>query len=325
MWSRFPPGPSSQAPTRPSGSTATSSTRRPTVTPSRESAAGTTASARAGRSRWIASSSRARSSPTPSTGHSWTPPAIACPMSTPRPGAATGWSTLTSAPAGTRGPEERPPPGRENHPVVMVSHDDATAFAAWLSAETGHAWRLPTALEWEKAARGPDGLVFPWGDTYDPALLNSHDAGPFDTLPVGSFPAGASPYGMLDAAGQVFEWTASPGNPGRFLVKGGSWDDSGCGVCRPAARHARPRGHQAHTRGLPPRPRSGRGGVARRRSGGGRRSGKSRSAALSFAGGMASERAVGRQDGPGHGEEEPAAGGRPATSTWRRSRRSGCA
>ena len=133
-----------------------------------------------------------------------------------------------------------PPPGREDHPVVMVSHGDAEAYAAWLSAETGRTWRLPTELEWEKAARGPDGLIFPWGDIFDPALLNNHDAGPFDTLPVGSFPAGASPYGLLDAAGQVFEWTASPGNPGRFLVKGGSWDDSGCGVCRPAARHARP-------------------------------------------------------------------------------------
>ena len=134
----------------------------------------------------------------------------------------------------------KPPPGRENHPVVMVSHDDANTYAAWLSAETGRTWRLATELEWEKAARGPDGRFFPWGDTFDPALLNSHDAGPFDTLPVGSFPAGASPYGLLDAAGMVFEWTASPGNPGRFLVKGGSWDDSGCGICRSAARHGRP-------------------------------------------------------------------------------------
>lgn len=135
-----------------------------------------------------------------------------------------------------------PPPGREAHPVVLVSHGDAMAYAAWLSARTGRAWRLPTALEWEKAARGPDGRRFPWGDRFDPALLNSHDAGPFDTLPVGGFPAGASVYGVLDAAGQVFEWTATPGAPGRFLVKGGSWDDRGCGVCRPAARHARPAG-----------------------------------------------------------------------------------
>ena len=134
----------------------------------------------------------------------------------------------------------KPPPGRVSHPVVLVSHDDAEAYAAWLSARTGDRWRLPTELEWEKAARGLDGRIFPWGDTFDPARLNSHDAGPFDTIPVGSRPDGASPYGLLDAAGQVFEWTASPGNPGRFLVKGGSWDDSGCGICRPAARHGRP-------------------------------------------------------------------------------------
>ena len=84
------------------------------------------------------------------------------------------------------------------------------------------------------------GTHFPWGDKFDPARLNNHDSGPFDTLAVGQFPVGASPFGLLDAAGQVFEWANSPGNPGRFLVKGGSWDDKGCGVCRPAARHARP-------------------------------------------------------------------------------------
>ncbi|GAB4365432.1 MAG: hypothetical protein Kow00114_22680 [Kiloniellaceae bacterium] len=136
-----------------------------------------------------------------------------------------------------------PPAGRADHPVVLVSHADAVAFAAWLSGETGRRWRLPTALEWEKAARGNDGRRFPWGDAWDPSRLNSHDAGPFDTLPVGRFPAGASPYGLLDAASQVFEWTATPAAPGgggeRFVVKGGSWDDRGCGVCRPAAGHAR--------------------------------------------------------------------------------------
>ena len=133
-----------------------------------------------------------------------------------------------------------PPDGRAAHPVVMVSHADATAYGAWLSAKTGQTWRLPSELEWGKAARGVHGTHFPWGDKFDPARLNSHDSGPFDTLAVGQFPAGASPFGLLDAAGQVFEWTNSPGNPGRFLVKGGSWDDKGCGVCRPAARHARP-------------------------------------------------------------------------------------
>ncbi len=133
-----------------------------------------------------------------------------------------------------------PPEGREDHPVVLVSHGDAESYARWLSDRTGQSWRLPTELEWEKAARGVDGRRFPWGEAWSPDRLNSADRGPFDTVPVAAFPAGASPFGLLDAAGQVFEWTSSPGNPRRFLVKGGSWDDRGCGVCRPAARHARP-------------------------------------------------------------------------------------
>lgn len=132
------------------------------------------------------------------------------------------------------------PEGRADHPVALVSHADAVAYADWLSRETGQTWRLPTAIEWEKAARGADGRMFPWGDAWDAARLNSHDAGPFDTTPVGAFPAGASPFGLLDAAGQVFEWTATPAGSGRFMVKGGSWDDKGCGVCRPAAGHGRP-------------------------------------------------------------------------------------
>ncbi len=134
----------------------------------------------------------------------------------------------------------KPPKGRADHPVVLVSHADAAAYAAWLSRRTGENWRLPTEREWEKAARGLDGRWFPWGPDYDPARLNSHDAGPFDTLPVGSFAAGASPFGLLDPAGQVFEWTATKSGVGRYVVKGGSWDDSGCGICRPSARHTRP-------------------------------------------------------------------------------------
>ena len=137
----------------------------------------------------------------------------------------------------------RIPEGRADHPVVLVTHADAEAYAAWLSRVTGQAWRLPDERQWEKAARGPDGRRFPWGDAWDPTRLNSHDRGPFDTLPVGSFPAGASPYGLLDGAGQVYEWTATragTGEPPRYIVKGGSWDDSGCGICRPAARHGRP-------------------------------------------------------------------------------------
>ncbi len=131
------------------------------------------------------------------------------------------------------------PPGRGNHPVVLVSREDAEAYARWLSSQTRQRWRLPTELEWEKSMRGLDGRRFPWGDLYDPHRLNSADQGPFDTMPVGGFPAGASPFGVLDAAGQVYEWTADE-EANRAVVKGGSWDDKGCGVCRPAARHTRP-------------------------------------------------------------------------------------
>ncbi len=141
----------------------------------------------------------------------------------------------------------KPPARRQDHPVVLVSHEDARTYAAWLSRKTGRLWRLPTEEEWEKAARGIDGRRFPWGEDFDPARANTSDGGPVDTTPVGAFPGGASPFGMLDAAGQVFEWTATrtgtgngSGDPVRYVVKGGSWDDKGCGVCRPAARHGRP-------------------------------------------------------------------------------------
>lgn len=132
------------------------------------------------------------------------------------------------------------PEAREDHPVVMVALPDAVAYAAWLSQKTGRVWRLPTETEWEKAVRGEDGRYFPWGNDFDPRRLNSHDLGPFDTVPAGRFESGASPYGVLDGAGQVYEWTSTPRGKGRYIVKGGSWDDKGCGVCRPAGRHSRP-------------------------------------------------------------------------------------
>ncbi len=136
--------------------------------------------------------------------------------------------------------ENRPPEGRARHPVVLVKHADAMADARWLSERTGAIWRLPTEAQWEKAARGRDGRRFPWGDAWRPELLNSNDTGAFDTVPVGTFPRGASPFGAMDMAGQVYEWTRTESGQGRFIVKGGSWDDKGCGVCRSAARHSRP-------------------------------------------------------------------------------------
>ncbi len=132
------------------------------------------------------------------------------------------------------------PQGRKDHPVVLVSHRDAQAYARWLSRKTGRNWHLPNEAQWEKAARGIDGRRFPWGNDWRPELLNSHDLGPFDTVPVGTYLAGASPFGVLDMAGQVFEWTRTNAGKGRFIVKGGSWDDKGCGICRSAARHSRP-------------------------------------------------------------------------------------
>ncbi|MDA0656510.1 MAG: SUMF1/EgtB/PvdO family nonheme iron enzyme [Proteobacteria bacterium] len=134
----------------------------------------------------------------------------------------------------------KPPKGRDKHPVVLVSYHDAQKYAAWLSAKSGQNWRLPTEEEWEKAARGVDGFWFPWGNKFDAKLLNSHDGGPFDTVPVGRYLAGRSPFGLLDGAGQVFEWTSASAGKNRRQVKGGSWDDKGCGVCRPASRHGRP-------------------------------------------------------------------------------------
>ncbi|HEV8663956.1 MAG TPA: SUMF1/EgtB/PvdO family nonheme iron enzyme [Candidatus Methylomirabilis sp.] len=133
-----------------------------------------------------------------------------------------------------------PPPGLGEHPVVLVSVEDAEAYCRWRATREGRLLRLPTEEEWEKAARGADGRWFPWGKTWDPRRLNNAEAGPLFTTPVTAYPLGRSPYGMFDAAGNVFEWTASRYPDGRRVMKGaGSWDDE-AGICRPASRHGRP-------------------------------------------------------------------------------------
>jgi formylglycine-generating enzyme required for sulfatase activity len=119
----------------------------------------------------------------------------------------------------------RPPRGRENHPVHGVSHDAMLAYCDWLSGETGLRYRLPTEAEWEKAARGSDGRAYPWGERFDPRCANTREAGIGDTTPVGVFPAGASPCGALDMAGNVEECTGSlyrlhPGSPLRDPEEG---------------------------------------------------------------------------------------------------------
>ncbi|WP_136024198.1 formylglycine-generating enzyme family protein [Microbacterium sp. K27] len=108
--------------------------------------------------------------------------------------------------------------GIDEHPVVGVSWDEATAYAAWIGSQLGVDARLPTEDEWERAARCDDTREFPWGDEYVQGRANLFDLGLGTTTPVGSFPDGASPFGVLDMAGNVDEWTSTlyapyPGAP----------------------------------------------------------------------------------------------------------------
>lgn len=110
------------------------------------------------------------------------------------------------------------PYDRANHPVAGVRPEDADAYAAWLSERTGHPWRLPGEAEWEYAAKGPSGLEFPWGDTFDTDAVNTRETGIHTTTPVGAFPAGRSPFGVFDMGGNVEEFVADgyrpyPGGP----------------------------------------------------------------------------------------------------------------
>ena len=156
---------------------------------------------------------------------------------------------------------------QDAQPVVCVSWYEAEAFANWLSAEAGRQIRLPTEAEWEKAARGTDGRVFPWGDNWDATRANYCDTNCPDDLhdksgddgyalsaPVGSYSDGISPFGVLDMAGNVWEWVqdwyaadayqtspaANPAGPDSGDRRVSAWR----GVVRQPAQHACSRPYQ---------------------------------------------------------------------------------
>ena len=135
---------------------------------------------------------------------------------------------------------------KSNHPVSCVSWDDAVAFCRWADV------RLPTEAEWEKAARGIDGRLYPWGGAPPDGKRCNYDNGVKDTTPVDAYPSGASPFDMLDMAGNVWEWCsdwydekyyaeaprenpAGPADGSLRVVRGGSWWNS-AGEVRCASR-----------------------------------------------------------------------------------------
>jgi toxoflavin biosynthesis protein ToxD len=169
--------------------------------------------------------------------HTLTLPAFAIAQTTVTNALYAPFVTDTDArqPINWRAPQ--PPAALLAHPVVDVSWIDARAFCAWLSAAGSHSYRLPSEAEWEHSARGVAGRTFPWGNAWQPAQANTRERGLGSTLPADDH-GGASPYGCIAIAGNVWEWTTSldapypyrPDDgredaqaPGRRILRGGCY------------------------------------------------------------------------------------------------------
>ncbi|HEX6514918.1 MAG TPA: SUMF1/EgtB/PvdO family nonheme iron enzyme [Nocardioidaceae bacterium] len=113
--------------------------------------------------------------------------------------------------------EDHYPTGLDDHPVVFVTWHDAAAYAAWAKKS------LPTAQQWEKAARGTRGNIYPWGDQPTPAKCNVRENGVGSTTPGDRYHSGVSPYGVYDMCGNVWEWCDTESSVGRHELKGAAW------------------------------------------------------------------------------------------------------
>jgi formylglycine-generating enzyme required for sulfatase activity len=123
------------------------------------------------------------------------------------------------------------PRGEEEHPVSSICYAEAMAFVAWCNAVApladGVAWSLPPEDHWEFAARSEEGLIYPWGDAFDPSRCNSAESGFGKTTPVTHYEGGASRAGSYDMAGNVWKFVlADDAHDTNCVLRGGSFSNN---------------------------------------------------------------------------------------------------